>query len=75
MVENAACYMAYYHEKAKELLEVTGVKLHFLFTLDEALMVGIETGLLEERLVKDYRSFLSNTQQWQLDRGFELPKS
>lgn len=74
VVEHAACYMAYYHSAAIDRLNDTGVELHKLFTLHEALDVGIEAGLLEERLVADYRAFLADPEQWQLDRGYKLPE-
>lgn len=73
-VEHAACYMAYGHSEAYRLLEDTGVILHTLFTLHEMLEIGVETGLLEERLVDDYRSFLADPVNWQRERGYELPQ-
>lgn len=73
-VEHAGCYMAYAHSEAIDRLNDAGVELHTLFTLDQALEVGVDLGLLEGRLVEDYRAFLAEPVKWQLDRGYALPE-
>ena len=73
-VHHAACYLSYEHAVAQERLATQEVTLHPLFTLGEALDVGIELGLLQEPLVADFRSFLADPGKWQADRGYPLPQ-
>ena len=70
-VRHAATILNYDHQENRKLLEQVGVQLTHLFTLAQFLEVA--ESQLEKRLVDDYREFLRDPKQWQLDRGYNLP--
>ena len=71
-VQYAATILSYDHDRMKQKLEAAAVTLISLITLSELLEVADRK--FPKRLVDDYRTFLKNPKQWQLDRGYELPK-
>lgn len=71
-VRHAACLVNYDHVKSRVHLQANGITMVHLFTVGEILDLAVE--FYDKRLVDDYRSFLANPSQWQLDRGYPLPQ-
>lgn len=65
IVEYVACILSYNNKETIRKVEELGVKIIPLITLDRVLDIGLENGLKDPDLIKNYQQFLNNPDEWQ----------